>query len=145
MLDSGSTINVISEQCANAMRRKRYKLKLPLLVRVDNGSNVEVTDYVTMRYSFPAAHSRVHKLTCRVLPGYTGHILLGIMWFKTYNPQFDWQGGTMRIFGATVHVRLPDLNRSVNVVCGDSDPTSEYDKDGMSLRDNCNTSMLLHM
>ena len=97
LLDSKTTVLVMSEKFARKHRFRRTKLERPIYVRnVDDIVNYmgPIVDIVEMEIYF-RGHKK--KISVDVIGGQKWEVILDMPWLACHNPEIDWRTGEVQM------------------------------------------------
>ena len=97
LLDSRTTVLVMSEKFARKHRFRRTKLERPIYVRnVDDIVNYmgPIVDIVEMEIYF-RGHKK--KISVDVIGGQKWEVILDMPWLACHNPEIDWRTGEVQM------------------------------------------------
>ena len=97
LLDSKTTVLVMSEKFARKHRFRRTKLERPIYVRnVDDIVNYmgPIVDIVEMEIYF-RGHKK--KISVDVIGGQKQEVILDMPWLACHNPEIDWRTGEVQM------------------------------------------------
>ena len=95
LLDSGATDDFISPLIINCFNIETYQLPKPKIVHNVDGSKNSIgliTEAINLEVHY---HNQIIPLCIYVINLGSDSMLLGMPFLATYNPDIDWQNGTM--------------------------------------------------
>ena len=114
MIDSGATIDFVSDQWVRDKRIKTHRLESALRVKLADGSQSIAKNGIWLKF-FIGDTQIMREFVVTKLNNSDYQAILGYSWLKSANPVIDWDKGTVRLGNtesvatATIKPRKPDI------------------------------------
>ena len=91
LVDCGASCNYVSQRMVNRYQLKRQKFHPPLIIELADGSQTEASEELMQHRVMMSGFNGTVDLVVTRLKQYD--VILGIPWFKRYQPVIDWRQG----------------------------------------------------
>lgn len=127
LIDCGASCNYVSQRIVNRYQLRREKFHPPLTIELADGSRTKTNEELIRHRVMMLGFDGMVDLVMTTLNRYD--VILGIPWFKRYQPVIDWQQGLIvQVFNDDDVIRLknePGVLRKRSYVGQGSDDGSE--------------------